>query len=113
MSAETTANAIVLKFLGRIQAAGRESIPEGSVRWLRDAIRDALTTAADKEREACGDRRCHPRPGQQQSTRSRVRGITDSRALTAHPFDPGRGEGGRKEKEKRTRNTRFTTRGAR
>ncbi len=53
MSAETTANAIVLKFLGRIQAAGRESIPEGSVRWLRDAIRDAIATAADKEREAC------------------------------------------------------------
>jgi len=53
MSAETTANAIVLKFLGRIQTAGRESIPEGSVRWLRDAIRDALTAAADKEREAC------------------------------------------------------------
>jgi hypothetical protein len=53
MSAETTANSIVLKFLGRIQTAGRENIPEGSVRWLRDAVRDAIAGAADKEREAC------------------------------------------------------------
>jgi hypothetical protein len=53
MSAETTANAIVLKFLGRIQTAGREHIPEGSIRWLRDAICEAIVAAADKEREAC------------------------------------------------------------
>jgi hypothetical protein len=53
MSAEATANSIVLTFLGRIQTAGRESIPEGSVRWLRDAVRDAIANAVDKEREAC------------------------------------------------------------
>jgi len=49
------ADKIVLRFVAQLESAAAEHLPESRIRWLRDAIRDALHTAVAAEREACAE----------------------------------------------------------
>ncbi len=49
------ADKIVLGFVAQLEPPTAERISDSSIRWLRDAIRDALHQAVAAEREACAE----------------------------------------------------------
>ncbi len=49
------ADKIALEFVAQIEPATAERISDGSIRCLRDSIRDALHQAVAAEREACAE----------------------------------------------------------